>query len=540
MSYHVDEYGNITKKKKKKEEEEKQPSFHVGEDGSITPIKTTNEYSSVGNSQKKRTWFTAGGFEDGYQKGDLIETVGDSALDLLSNFGGGFLEMGENAIDFGGYLVGGGAKLLGQDEFAERTRQFIASDLYDGTAVAKKILTLGVDPETQMSVFGDKVDSLAQSGGQLVGALALQGAGIPWWVTTGVTSFGGEVENAFRQDATYLQAGASGLITAGAEILTEKLFGGSGLGEKGLFDVSGLTKGIANKAWKLAADYGLDILTEGGEEVVSQFFGNLGSALYKEENLGSILFSEEALDGYLESFIGGGVMGGVMNAAKVNHHRKTGTDYRTDRTPREQKVIDTEVERRVAEREKGGRKLTNKERKAIEAEVENDFEDGSISVGTIEKALGGGLYDAYTQTAAQEDAILREYSKLDALKVRTPEQQARYEELTPQVEEIRNDSKSGRLKTQLSDEAFELSKGSRLVRSYQEQAKKREAFTADLSQYNYAQQQIVKRAIDSGILNNTTRTHKFVDFIARISADKGVPFDFTNNEKLRNSASVNR
>jgi hypothetical protein len=41
--------------------------------------------------------------------------------------------------------------------------------------------------------------------------------------------------------------------------------------------------------------------------------------------------------------------------------------------------------------------------------------------------------------------------------------------------------------------------------------------------------------VESGILNNTNRTHEFVDMIAKISADKGVLFDFTNNEKLKDS-----
>ncbi len=45
----------------------------------------------------------------------------------------------------------------------------------------------------------------------------------------------------------------------------------------------------------------------------------------------------------------------------------------------------------------------------------------------------------------------------------------------------------------------------------------------------------MQKAINSGILNNTNRSHEFVDLVARISADKGIEFDFTNNQRLKES-----
>ena len=76
-----------------------------------------------------------------------------------------------------------------------------------------------------------------QSGGQFAGQLALQTAGVPWWLTTGVTTFGGEMENALKDRLNYKQATLNATIKTGAEILSEKLFGGSGFGEKGLINV---------------------------------------------------------------------------------------------------------------------------------------------------------------------------------------------------------------------------------------------------------------------------------------------------------------
>ena len=54
---------------------------------------------------------------------------------------------------------------------------------------------------------------------------------------------------------------------------------------------------------------------------------------------------------------------------------------------------------------------------------------------------------------------------------------------------------------------------------------------------NFAKKQraTVQAAIDSGVLNNTNRSHELVDFVARLAADKGLTFDFANNEKLKES-----
>ena len=80
-----------------------------------------------------------------------------------------------------------------------------------------------------------------------------------------------------------------------------------------------------------------------------------------------------------------------------------------------------------------------------------------------------------------------------------------------------------------------LVKDSRLAESYNEKARRGQSFEADLSKYDTKQQDVIKKAVESGVLNNTNRTHEFVDMIAKISADKGVSFDFTNNEKLKTS-----
>ena len=117
----------------------------------------------------------------------------------------------------------------------------------------------------------------------------------------------------------------------------------------------------------------------------------------------------------------------------------------------------------------------------------------------------------------------------------TGEQIDRRTELKEKLKETENSSNTSALKEQLSNEVSDLVKDSRLSESYNEKARRKEKFTADLSKYDVKQQETIKKAAESGILNNTRKTHKFVDMIAKISADKGVSFDFTNNEKLKES-----
>ena len=521
----------------------------------VAPIYTsTKKKQEDDDEDEKRTWFTKGAFDDGYQFGDVLKTVSGTIQDLSENISAGILGIGEKVVDAGAYLVGGAAGLLGADEFKEKTGEFIAKDLYDERELAKYInflqggintgrignKILGVDLENY-SLLGDKTDSLAQSGGQLLGTMGLQAIGVPWFVTSGTTSFGSAAEGALGEGATFGEAGFSAAIAAGAEILTEKLFGGSGLGEKGLINLGGLTKGISSKVVKSLADFGIDMAAEGSEEVISSVFSNLGSALYKEESLGELLLSEKAVDEYIESFIGGAALGGVMNTGKAANSIRTGTDYRTGLTTDESKVIDTIVDERIKEQTKDGAKVTRKQKEKIREQVMRDLERGYISVDDIERVLGGASYQAYRDMADTESAkqaeIQKQIEELENLpneKI-TVKQAEQLKGLRQELQGLKDSAASPAWKDRVSESVMWRASGTRLAESYRETQRRGQAFQADLTQYDAKQQEVVKKAVESGILNNTNRTHEFVDMVARISADKGVLFDFVNNSKLKES-----
>ena len=492
------------------------------EEDDIAPVKVT---------EQERSWFQKGAFEDGYQFGDISRTVMGTASDLQSNIAKGILGIGEGVVDSLAYVAGGIGGMLGADEWQSNLEKFIKKDLVNEDVIDKAakedILTkmlLGEKSVDEVSVFGEKTDSLVQSAGQLAGTVGLQAVGVPWFITSGVTSFGSQADSALKEGASFGEAGASALISAGAELLTEKLFGGSGLGEKGLINLEPLTKGISNKVVKALADFGIDMAAEGSEEVVSQVVSNLSTALYKEENLGDILLSEEAIDGYIESAIGGAVLGGGMNAVKVGSSIKSGKDYRTGFTENEQKVVDWVMDGRIYEAEQSGKKLSKKEKDEIYNSIVEEMDRGSISLETIEEALGGETYDQYKDTIDRENKALEEFAEL-------------YEgdELKQQVDDLLKRSERKKLAYQVRQEVSDLVKDDRLAESYRERARKGQKFEADLTQYDEKIRPTIQSAIESGVLNNQRGTHEFVEFVAKISADQGVPFEFLNNQKLKES-----
>ena len=575
-----------TKKKKKKEEETVKKTSSVTGSNKLTQdflasLEKYQEEDIAPVSQRiqskmtikdeeiapTRTWFQKGAFEDGYDFGDISKTILGSITDVGENLGAGILGIGEKTVDALAYLapaatVANDVQTLGysfdidkHNKLKKDTVEFIKKDLYNEEKVAKAIISnpikalTGIDAEED-SVFGEKSDSVVQSGGQLLGTIGLQAAGVPWFVTSGVTSFGSEAENALNQGATYEQAGVSAAVSATAEMLTEKMFGGSGLGEKGLINVDAATRGIKNKLLKSLLDYGVDMGAEGAEEVVSQVMSNFGSALYREENLKDILASEEAFDEYWESFIGGAALGGVANSSKFVGSAKKGTDYRADFTQNEQKVVDKVYESRLAEAEKNG-KLTSRQKSKLYEAVSRDLEKGYFSTDTIEEALGGENYQRYKQAEEWEkslqdeyDTLSKEYDELYNMKggdksSKDADREAflkgKLPELKKRLDNVKATSTLSQMKEQIGNDVFTMAKEDRLVESYNERARRGQAFEADLTKYDAQTRKTIENAINSGTLNNTNRTHELVDFIAKISADKGVPFDFTNNAKIKDT-----
>jgi hypothetical protein len=350
--------------------------------------------------QEPQKWYQGylqkGAFEDGYQVGDATKTILGTQQDVRENAAAGVASAGEKIIDFlafiAPYFAAGSqwnetaisaptAHVQAQKQQLEYAKQvasdFIEKDIINEQKVGETFgkhsggiipqIVLRNEKTDDVSILGEKSDAIVQSLSQMAAtaaATAATGGALPWWAVTGATSFGGEAENAIRQGATMEQAGLSAAVSAGAEILTEKLFGGSGLGEKGLINLEPLTKGITNKVVKTLFDYGIDVLAEGGEEVLSTVMSNLATSLYREENPAELIANGEAFEGWVDSLISGMLVGGMMNVGKVGTSISNKTDYRNDLTAAEQKVFDKQYDDALKQAEKEG-KVTNEQRREL-------------------------------------------------------------------------------------------------------------------------------------------------------------------------------
>ena len=490
-------------------------------------------------------------FDDGYQAGDISKTILGTGADFSLNVLTGVGNFAEGIGDTINYGIADIFEKVGNKDFANVLREETKK------SVVQKLLGETTETVDKWSVLDGTSDSVAQGLGMITtlgaGGMALGGAGIgaagQTALSTGGTLFSGigsGMSEAYEGGATDEEARTYGLISGTADALSELIFGGLGKGinavgfSKGLSSADDmLAKKISNmfssQIAKNLTQYGIKASAEGLEEVLSGLAQGIGKKItyMSEEELDEILKDENLL----EQFVVGSVTSAIAQSGDFYTSAKTGTDFITGLTENEQKVVDKEVENRIAEREKNGEKVTNKDKSKIYDKVVADLDKGYITIDTIESALGGETYDNYKSITEQEESLQNEFNTLNQMKQgdMTGEQIDRRAELKQQLEELKNTSKKTELKDKLSNDVFNLVKDSRLAESYNEKTRRGQSFEADLSKYDTKQQEVIKKAVESGILNNTNRTHEFVDMIAKISADKGVLFDFTNNEKLKNS-----
>lgn len=478
-------------------------------------------------------------FDDGYQFGDITKVILGTAGDAGVNFGKGLTGFSEGIADWIGHnVIYPVARSTGQNEndlkwYRRYINENTTQKWFDDADAALD----------ENSVLGHTSDAVMQGVGQFVPVVAadrfLTGFGK---VLLGLSSMGSAQSEAYAGGATDGEAFAYGAASAGAELLFESLFGGMGKAvnavgfNKGLLGVDDLlAKRLANFVSKQGGKNIVEALVKGGFEGLEEVGTGFAQAVAKkltymsEEEFGKILKDENLF----EQFIVGALVSDIAQAGDVRIANKTGTDFVTGLTQNEQAVIDQEVKNRIKQEQKGGKKLSGKEKSKIYDRVVHDMERGYISTETIESVLGKDAlaqYDALSHEAQEfKNLYETESGKL------SEKQKDRLAELK---EKNKNSPYEQLLKTQrekISKDVSAIAKNDRLGESYAEQIRKGEKFQADVSKYSEAQRKTVQNAIDSGILNNTNRSHEFVDLVAKISADKGISFDFADNAKLKES-----
>lgn len=505
-----------------------------------------------------------GAFDDGYQFGDVLKTasstIGDIAVGMVQGIGNSM----EGLVDLGAYGIANSGLMSEAD--SERLKRI---------AQEKQLsfLDKADDFVSKNSLLGDRADMITEvlgnvgltvaTGGLAGGAAAAAGAGtasvkaassIATSLLTGLSSWGGGMTEAYAEGATDKEAGIYGFSKGAIDAGTELLFGGLGKGVNALGvsrGIGGLDDIFAKSASSKIASYfnnptvrtwignGIEATIKAGGEGAEEVLAGLGTSFAKkltylsDEDLSQIVEDENLL----EQFVIGFLVGEIVQSPSAVQSSIAGRDFVTGLTENETKVADKVYESKIAEEEQNGKKLTNKEKNKIYDAVLEQMDRGEIDIDTIEEVLGGETYSAYKSAIDNENALQTEFDTLNKMRQgeMTGEQIDRRAELKQQLEELKNNSNTAETKTKLGDEVFGLVKDSKLAESYSQRTKRGQAFIADLSQIEEKYQDTYKKAAESGILNNTRKTHEFVDMLAKLSAEKGVSFDFTNNENLKNS-----
>ena len=496
-------------KKKKKEVETGRILGRLNDDGSITPFIQKQQEEDIAPVRNDNKWFKSGIDTSGYAIQNPLDAINRfnasvlmTGVDIIGQVGLGVTKPIEGVGDFAQNRVADVLDFFGGDKTAEKIRKSAAKEWGVNRELEQSLARdndRGID---DMSFLGTKGKSIPQGVGSVLLAMGSGGLGGAIGGTNaaasvaslgimGVGSAGNAEQEALEQGATRGEARLYGILSGASETLSEMMFGGLSKGSQvlgigtGLFDsaddaiINSLTKKINNRLVKTFTQAGLKATSEGIEEVVS----GLGSAwakkltYMKEEDIKKLIEDENLLD----SFLSGTLSAAVSQAPNVAQNITTRQDGKL-RLQSNNEIRDfitnlNEQEQQVVEREIENRigqeeKVTKKRRIEIEKQVIEDLDRGYINANTIRDVLG---------------------------------------------------------------ENYNAERDVRLNESFNEETRRTQAYENDLSKYDEKQRKTIQTAIDSGLLNNSNKTHDFVDLIAKLSADKGIDFDFTNNERIKDT-----
>lgn len=565
-NYYLNNDGIATKKKKNK----KGKSYILQDNGTVTlsPEELSDDIAPVKKDiapTKKRSWFDKGLFDDGYDFGDVSKTILGTVADVPLAVDRGVGRLAEGVGDFIAGGVAQGADILGKDELADNIRNKLAGKDEEFNKRSEKFSAetkyrnrsefLGVDDS---SIFGEKSKDLVSSGGQLLGALAVGGGGIGSSILMGTSAAGSELSNAYTNDATNGEAWLSAGITGVSEVLFEKISGGIKFGGKTLDDLwtKPLTKKITNKTASVLSKFGLDMAGEGAEEVLTEAVQSLGRLSYEHDKTWQeALTSEEAIDNYIESFIGGAVLGGAFNAPRVHQSIKTGRDYDTGLTANEQSVVDAEISNRTSEikkqrtvkqqidriideREKTFGTLSDSEKKNIKNQVQSKLDNGEIDFTNLELTK---KEIAKIESEVMED-LRNGYIGIDTIEnTLASDKTARLRELEQTLTNTTDSTKKAEIEAEINqikgDRATELkdllNKDIYLQESFRQEALKSQEFTREVTEKD---SDITKELLESAKaskMNDTKKMHNLFEYTNKIANDTNTKYGFTNNEQLK-------
>ncbi len=309
---------------------------------------------------------------------------------------------------------------------------------------------------------------------------------------------------------------------------------------------TGATDTLLKKITKELVARGVDVAKETAQEVTQEGVTIAGAQLGSKIDTDEWAYDSEEVGGRLgETAMSSALTFGVMNVpatvSNVTSEIVTNKNKNT-LTKNEAMVAEAEVENRIAEAEKDGKKLTAKEKANIRSEVMSDLERGQISTDTIEEVLGGEDYKRYKAESERQESLKTELDELRNMKSgdMTDIQRERMEELklqSPSNPEMLNTMKFGideNIRKEITADGKRLGKnrGSYLAESYNEVERSGQAFTVDLKQYDAKHAELLKGIMDKKQVNNTRKAHDFWEYATGVGAKLGLKVTSATTDEI--------
>lgn len=501
----------------------------------------------VPTTEKSTGLLKGGAFSDGFDLLDIplgsLATTADIGIGLV----GGVSKMGEGIADLILYGIGGISNLIAPHSGDAYKKE--AQKDYVGTLINNVREKSGVE---EKSVLGDFGYGIAEGVGQVGAIIATGGlaaeaglsAGASSAITSammGTSSMGSGMSEAYNAGATDKEALAYGTASGAIDVVSEMIFGGLGKGLKILGVGKGLSsaddmlakaisKKISNKFLSNFAQYAVKAGAEGFEEVIA----GIGSAAAKRltylRDEEGVTFEQLLKDENLfEQFAVGAIVSGIAQAGDLTYSTKSGRDFITDLSANEQKIVDKEVEDRIAEKEKNGEKLTKKEKAKIYDEVVDLLKEGGISVNKISQYFAPEQYDAYQKAYEQKQAIEKELESIANNKrlsqktreSRTADAEARLSEAKKTFEKAGESLRSNLNGQFRRIENGKLYTDQYIYENFNEESNKNKTLNVDLSKYKPEQRKLLMDVMEKGQANNTKKSRAFWEYATKVAADRG-------------------
>lgn len=573
----------------------------TGEDYNVAPIKTTTKKKKksgwfdtgafddgydIGDITKT-ILSTGGDIVTNVTKG--IFSIGEGIGDLI-NYGIAGISEATGHKDFAEGLREETKKSLADEIFGT------AEEFYDKNSL------VGEKSDKLVQTAGTIYGNVATGSVGMAKGLGARGVTALTTGMSGLSTSGRSMGEAYRNGATNEQASLYGLISGTSSALVNLIVGGygnsvnatglsSGIGRLDDKVATVLTQKISNQLARNFAEMGIKSVGEGLEKVMTGVIDAFGKKItyMSDEDIDKLIKDEDLLGQFIQGSITSAVMqtpsvartfvnkeklyayDSEGNRIKDKHgkeiyktkyslrNKEAVRDYVSGLTKNEQKVYDKEVEKRISAIEEGGTKATAKQKRQIKNETKKDLMSGYVSTDTIEEALGEEQYKQIKELTERKKTIQDEidsinkkikgdfdksaeegidnFDELGKFAKENANDKKRIKELKEQLESI--DRTINRTKQSVSEQAeMDSQKDDFLRESYNEKARRKEVYQANLDDYTPKQQKLIQKAMDSGMLNNTRKTHEYMDMLAKISEEKGLDFDFINNKSIKENQDI--